>query len=211
MQISRRVVSAVAFGLVPLLLAAGCGESSGEGARATITPIQGSSYVTIEPATTTTTTTIVLDDLQAGDVSPVEQVYTVASGDSLSRIAGLYDITVDTLVNYNGWSDGSSHLILPGDQVLIPPNTPVAGSTGGDTASGSGSSDTGGTDTGDTGDDTATGDDCPTTYVIAAGDTTRIKVADRFGITYQQMDAANANTPGYANFVVGTSITIPCP
>lgn len=211
MQISRRAVSAVAFGLVPLLLAAGCGESSGEGARATITPIQGSSYVTIEPATTTTTTTIVLDDLQAGDVSPVEQVYTVASGDSLSRIAGLYDITIDTLVNYNGWSDGSSHLILPGDQVLIPPNTPVAGSTGGDTASGSGSTDAGGTDTGDTGDDTATGDDCPTTYVIAAGDTTRIKVADRFGITYQQMDAANANTPGYANFVVGTPITIPCP
>ncbi len=210
MQISRRAATAVAFGLVPLLLAAGCGESSGEGARATITPIQGSSYVTIEPATTTTTTTIVVDDLAPGDVSPVEQVYTVASGDSLSRIAGLYDITVDQLVNYNGWTDGSSHLILPGDQILIPPNTPVAGSSGGDTATGSDTgTDTG--DTGDTGDDTASGDDCPTTYVIAAGDTSRIKVADRFGITFQQMDAANANTPGYANFVVGTPITIPCP
>ncbi len=208
MRFSPRRVAAVTFGVVPVLLVAGCGSSDGDDARATITPIQGSSYVTIAQATTTTTTSTVPGaTLPEGAISPTEQTYQVVAGDSLSKIAGLYDLeSIDVLCNYNGWTDCPDHLLLPGDQILIPPNAPVP-SAGGEAAAGGETTDDGTTD------ETATGEDgeCPTTYVIAAGDTSRIRVADRFGITYQEMDAANANTPGYANFVVGTAITIPCP
>ena len=206
---TRRSAVAAAFGIVPLLLAAGCGSSSGDGARSTISPIQPSSYVTIEPATTTTTTTIPAGQVIAGGISPTEQTYTVVAGDSLSKIASLYDITMDVLINYNGWTDGTNHFLGVGDKILIPPDTPIpgaSGSTSGDIAAG----DTSG-DTGTATSETASGTDCPTTYVIAAGDTSRIKVAAKFDITYEQMDAANVGTPGYSSFVVGTSITIPCP
>ena len=197
-----RALAAAALGVIPLLLAAGCGSTSGEGARATITPIQGSSYVTIQPATTTTSTTIALDSLEAGQVSPVEQTYTVVAGDSLSKIASLYDITVDVLVNYNGWTDGASHLILPGDEILIPPNTPVGGST---TASGGG--DSGSTDTGSSGDDeTASGDGCQ--HTIVAGDNPT-RVARKYDITVDELAAANANNAVYQTFLIGSQLTIP--
>jgi len=120
MQIKPSALVFAAFGVVPLLLSAGCGASSGDGARSTISPIQPSSYVTIEPATTTTTTTIFIDPSQPSgpSISPDPQTYVVQAGDSLSKIASLYDITVEVLISYNGWTDGTSHLLLPGDEIL---------------------------------------------------------------------------------------------
>ncbi len=207
MQISSRVVAAAAFGLVPLLLMAGCGSTSADGARATITPIQGSSYVTIAPATTTTTTTIAGADLQAGDVSPVEQTYTVVSGDSLSKIASLYDITVDVLVNYNAWSDGSSHLILPGDKILIPPDSPVAGSSGAEVASGDSGSSGGSTESDTSGEEeTAAGQGCQ--HTIVEGDNPT-RVASKYDITVDELANANLNNAVYQTFLIGSQLTIP--
>jgi len=54
MELTSRAVSLASFGLGALLLAAGCG-SEESGSRSTLATIQGSSYVTIQPATTTTT------------------------------------------------------------------------------------------------------------------------------------------------------------
>lgn len=51
---------------------------------------------------------------------------------------------------------------------------------------------------------------CPTTYVLEGG-TTRVEVAARFGLSYQELDAANRDTPGYPQFVAGTEIVVPCP
>lgn len=212
MQITSRAVVFATFGVGSLLLAAGCGGTSATGAQATIARIQPTSFVEIAPATTTTTTTISPEEIAASGVSPIEQTYTVRANDSISKIAGLHDITMEQLVNYNSWSDGIGHSIFVGDVVKIPPGSSVPGGASGGTASG----DTGDTgDAGDAGDD-ATSDasstgDCPTTYVIKAGDNTRIGVAEQFGITFEQMDAANANTAGYQNFIVGTEIIIPCP
>lgn len=208
MQLTSRVLT-VAVAAVPLLLVTACGGDDDTGTSSNnLTPITGSSYVTIEPATTTTTTTLPPIDpatLQPGDISPQEQQYTVVSGDSVSKIAALYGISADVLANYNSWPEGISHPIFPGDLIRIPPDSQVPG-TATETPSGDGTATT------DTTGETATSDgECPTTYVIQSGDTSRIKVADSFGITYEQMDAANVNTPGYASFVVGTPITIPCP
>lgn len=212
MKITGRAAISVAFGVGPLLLAAGCGESTGEGARQTLVEIQPSNYVEIAPATTTTTSTTApaTEDGTPGEIAPGEQSYTIKAGDSLSKIASLYEITLEQLVNYNGFPN-ASQLIVPGDVIKIPPQSVVPESGGATEAAGA--SDSGSESASeDTADEAATNDgECPTTYVIKAGDTTRIGVAEQFGITFQEMDAANADTPGYANFIVGTEIVIPCP
>ncbi len=209
MQITPRAVVLVAFGVGPLLLASGCGGSSPTGAGATIANIQPTSFVEIPPATTTTTTTTVPQgELVAGTRSPSEQVYEIRAGDSLGKIAGLYDITLEQLINYNQFADGANQLILPGQTIKIPPDALVPGTATQPDPEPATDPDPAGDDTAD---EPATGDGCPTSYVIKDGDTTRIGVAKQFDITYQEMDAANANTPGYQNFIVGTEIVIPCP
>jgi len=205
MQITPRAVIYATLAVGPLLLAAGCGGATATGPSATLVKIQPTSFVEVAPATTTTTTTIAAIDLGAG-VSPVEQIYTVKAGDGASKIASLHDITMEQLVNYNEWPEGISHQFFVGDLVKIPPGAKIPG-TGGDTAAGD-SGDSGGDSTTD--DATASGD-CPTTYVIKVGDTVRSRIADDFGITFQEMDAANASTPGYQNFISGIEIIIPCP
>ena len=221
MRSKSRVLIVAAVAVVPLFLVPACGgDGTDAGSTNNLTPITGSSYVTIEPATTTTTTTLAPGEtpggLEPGTISPVEQQYTIQSGDSLSRIASLYDVDMETICAYNKWPDciDPPHLLLQGDVVLIPPESQVPATGGGATTvpptGGETEEPTDGTD-GETDGETATDGECPTTYVIQSGDTTRLGVADKFGITYEQMDAANANTPGYQNFIVGTPITIPCP
>ncbi len=198
----------IGFGIGPVLLAAGCGgDGSADGPGGTLVNIQPTSFVVKEPETSTTTTTIAVTEAIVGGTSPLEQVHTIQSGDNLSKIAELYGQTVDAIINYNGWTDGIAHLLLPDATMLIPPGAKIPG-TATETDTGV-ETDTGG-DTPATGT-TANGGECPTTYTVAAGDTSRIKVAAKFDLTYQQLDAANTGTPGYANFVVGTVITVPCP
>ena len=186
-----------AFGAGPLLLVAGCGSSSGDGAGSLLSPIQPSSYVTILPATTTTTTTtttIFVDpNAPAPTVSPDPQTYIVVAGDSLSKIAGLYEISVEALVNYNGWVDGLNHLLLPGDPIRIPPNSRIPGA---DTES----------------DDTATStpsDEPPAcTHTIEAGENPT-RVANKYDVTYDELQLANPTMDFTTTFVVGDEINIP--
>ncbi len=54
------------------------------------------------------------------------------------------------------------------------------------------------------------GDNCTAgSYTITADDTTRIKVADKFNVTVDQLDAANSGTNGYSAFYPGLKIVIP--
>jgi peptidoglycan endopeptidase LytE len=205
MLITPRAAVVAAFGLVPLLLAAGCGSSTGDGAGATLSPIAPSSYVTIEPATTTTSTTLAPNQTtpEGGGISTSEQTYTVVAGDSLSKIASLYKITVDVLCNYNGWTDCPGHLILPGDPVLIPPNTPIPGSPGATTPPAGTSG--GGTPTPTTAPP-ASGSGC--THTVVDGDNPT-RVAKKYGITVAELAAANEGNPAYDNFLLGSQLTIP--
>ena len=198
MQIKPSAFIFAAFGVGPLLLIAGCGSSTGDGARSTISPIQPSSYVTIEPATTTTTTTTLFDPSQPveAEVSPVEQSYTIVAGDSLSKIASSFEITVDQLINYNGWVDGLSHLLLPGDSILIPPDAPVFGS-------GSAATDQSGTQPSD-----ANGDAFACTHTVAAGENPS-KVASQYGVTFDELQLANPSIDFMTTFFVGDVIKIP--
>src|SRR5690606_27119442 len=59
MRSKSRVLTVAAVAVVPLLLVTACGgDGTDAGSTNNLTPITGSSYVTIEPATTTTTTTL---------------------------------------------------------------------------------------------------------------------------------------------------------
>ena len=50
----------------------------------------------------------------------------------------------------------------------------------------------------------------PGTYTIDETDTSRLRVAEKFDVTVEALDAANANTAGYGGFFVGLEIVIPC-
>jgi LysM repeat protein len=195
MQIKSSAFVFAAFGIGPLLLAAGCGGSTGDGARSTISPIQPSSYVTIEPATTTTTTTLPIDPNQPQEaaISPVEQTYIVVSGDSLSKIASLYDITIDVLINYNGWTDGLEHLLLAGDPILIPPNTPIPPATPEDVP-------------GEVPEPESNEPACR--HTIVSGDNPT-KVARQYGLTYDELQLANPFMDFTTTFILGDTINIP--
>jgi LysM repeat protein len=212
MRFRPQALLIIGFGIGPVLLAAGCsGDGSADGPGGTLVNIQPTSFVVKEPETSTTTTTIAFTAVVAGGRSPTEQTYIVQPGDSLSLIASIHDITSEVLVSYNAvaWPEGAAHTFFPNEEVKIPPDSKIPGTaTDADTGT-AGETDTGG-GTPATGT-TANGGECPTTYTVAAGDTSRIKVAAKFDLTYQQLDAANTGTPGYANFVVGTVITVPCP
>ncbi len=206
MQITPRAVALAAFGVGPLLLASGCGGSTPAGARSTIANIQPTSFVEIEPATTTTTsTTIVVDpaSLVAGTVSPIEQIYTVKGGDSISKIAGLHNISMEQLTNYNSWTDGTSHFLGIGDQVKIPPGAMIPGTAtpATETATDPGTDDP----NNGTAEEAATGDGC--THTIAKDEFPN-KVARQYGISVDELYAANAGGV-MDTFLVGAVLNIP--
>lgn len=205
--VTRRTGKGIAFAsalIGSVVVFASCGGDTAEEALGTVFTVAPTTYALIDPPTTTTTTTTTLPPLP--DVAGVDAstgTYTVSSGDSVYAIATKFGLTPEQLAAINGWPDGIGHTIVPGDVISV-----VAGATA--TAAASAVPTGSGDQVVATGTD-APQADCPTTYTITADDTTRIKVASRFGISYQEMDAANAGTPGYDNFLIGTVINIPCP
>ncbi|MEO6571973.1 MAG: LysM peptidoglycan-binding domain-containing protein [Ilumatobacteraceae bacterium] len=206
MQNKPSALVVAAFGLGPLLLAAGCGGTGSDSSDALLVPVQSSSYVTIEAATTSTTTIpVVVGDIAAGEVSPVQQEYTVVSNDSVSKIAGLYNITMDVLVNFNAWPEGTSHSLQVGDKVLIPPNAIVPGTATNDTTAPA--TDGGGeTATPTVTSAPAAGTACQHTVVENDNPT---RVAKQYGITVDELAAANNGNPAYSNFLLGSKLNIP--
>jgi LysM repeat protein len=216
MRSMLRPLGVIAFGLSPAILITACGTTDDPTANTPLVAIQPSSYVVKEPATTTTT--IVTDASVVGGISPVEQLYTVVAGDAVSAIASRFGITGEELANYNEWPEGIVHKIFPGDEIRIPPDSKIPGAADeGDEDSG-----TDGTNPDSTDGDTESTDAPPTNtvgdcetgevgeYTIEAGDTTRLKVAEKFDVTVDALDAANANTAGYSSFYPGLKIVIPC-
>lgn len=209
MRSTSRVVLCAAFAAGPLLLATGCGEQA-DGARTTLVDIQPTSYVLQDPVTTTTTTTTVPgaapEGGAEGEISPVEQQYTIQGGDAIFKIANLFGIEPQALVDYNGWEDGFDHFLLPGTVILIPPNAKIPAAGGGSDSGSEGDAEA------DPADDAADqGDSAPASgclHTIEAGENPT-KVADKYGITLDQLRAANANNAAINSFVAGQQLLIP--
>jgi LysM repeat protein len=205
-----RTLAFAALAASPVLSLTSCGGDA-EGARTTLGTVQTTSYVVEDPVTTTSTTTIP-SSLPEGQVDPNEQTHIVVAGDSVYKIASMYGITPDALVNYNSWSEGINHPLFQGDEVKIPPNSKVPSASGSSSGSSSGSTgstgtgDTGGGDTGAPETTAASGVGC--THTVVANDNPT-RVAKQYGITVDELAAANAGNPAYQNFLIGSSLSIP--
>jgi LysM repeat protein len=67
---------------------------------------------------------------EADGVVAVEAAgYSIVAGDTLSGIAQRAGVSVGEIVAANGWSDGSDHLLLPGDVIQLPQGAAVAPSS----------------------------------------------------------------------------------
>lgn len=209
------------FGMVVALSACGDDDSS---APATLVEIKPSSFVT-SPTTAAGATTPPAGSAvtgEPGEVSTAEQSYEIESGDSLSGIASTFGITIDEITNFNNWADGSSHLLVPGETVRIPPGAefPAPDDDADEDESDSDEDDGGeNEDDGEESESTEEASDdpelCPDgsrqgTYTIEDTDTTRVGVADRLEATVAQLDEANADTRGYDAFFPGLEILVPC-
>jgi len=197
-----RALAFAALAASPVLSLTSCGGDA-EGAKTTLGTVQTTSYVVEDPVTTTSTTTI--PSAPGGQVDPNEQIHVVVAGDSVYKIASLYGITPDALVNYNDWPEGINHPLFQGDQVKIPPNSQVPSASPATQApSSSGGGDTGGGTTQTSAP--ASGVGC--THTIVSGDNPT-RVAKKYNITVDELAAANAGNPAYQNFLIGSSLSIP--
>ena len=206
---NRTVRSTVIFaiGVISLLALAGCGETEDGESASALTPIQGTSYVTIEPATTTTTLPPAATVAPAGgSVSAEAQSYTVEAGDTMYGIATKHGITLDLLVEYNQITvDPSQFLIVPGQTVLgIPPGAKVPSAA---VAEADPEVDPA-TQEGSVNPATATTLGVGCTYTIVADDNPS-KVASKFSIDLDALQGANADSNVVQTFIVGETLKIP--
>jgi LysM repeat protein len=213
----KRTFGFAAIGSSLLLagLLSACGDDEPD-AEAMI--IQPSSYSTIV-STTASAAAAPSGETPAGATVAGTQVYIVQSGDFLSGIADDYGIPPESIAAFNDWDDGIAHPIHPDQTINIPPGAQVPDPD-----------DEEDEETSDEGEDTeeeseATEADeeevdpddpprCPDgerqgTYTIEAGDIPA-NVAASLDVTVDQLNEANATTPGYRAFIVGADILVPC-
>ncbi len=203
--------------LVGVALLSACGDGSSTGSSTTGVNLNSTSFATLAP--TLSSLAVETSVPAEGQISPVAQEYTIQPTDtSRVKVANLFGITVAVLDQANVATPSYS-AFYPGLKIVIPAGAKVPGPT--PTPTPTPTSVAGGTDTATstattTADATSTsvasnGSGCATgSYVITADDTTRTKVAKKFDITVDQLDAANANTKGYSAFYPGLKIVIPC-
>ncbi len=195
--------------LVAALVLGACGGSdSSSPSRETISLDTGSTaFITVPPATAPPTTILPAD----GTVQ-TEQLYTIQSGDWPGRIADLFEVTVEDIGNYNGWVACTAlscpEFPFPGTEIRIPPggrSLETAGGTddGVENVTGGEAEQTAGDTIPEAGDNCQAG-----SYVIADGDFPN-RVAERFDVTVEALNAANVGTDGYGAFIVGVTIVIP--
>ena len=200
-----RLAAVVAPTVVAALVLGACGgDDSSAASKPTITLAGGeTSYATIAPATTTT---VAPDPATTGPTTD----YEVQAGDYGIKVAEDFGVSLADLEAANGWSDASTEFPGPGAIIKIPgegaereSDGEEPASTDAETASTEAES-----EAGEAIEDP--GSNCEAgSYTIEEGDTSRTKVAEKFDVTVEDMDAANASTPGYSSFYPGLEIVIP--
>ena len=121
----------------------------------------------------------------------------------------MYGITPDALVNYNAWSDGINHPLFQGDEVKIPPNSKVPSATPDTRARPVAAVVVAASRRRRRPPETTT----PAGGAVARTRSSRgdnpTRVANKYGITVDELAAANAGNPAYQNFLIGSSLSIP--
>jgi LysM repeat protein len=205
-------------------LLASCGGSTGKATGDSVLKIPASNYQvipTIPPSSTLAPGETAPPIVES--VNPNETTYVVVDGDLPTTIAKKFHVKFQDLMNANGWTlnakkqvdgfaIGQTIKIPAGSQLGETSTTPTVAPAPGDTSTATNTSIAA---AGSTSVPKTTGSTVPSTckaggeYVILAEDTSRIKVAKKLGTTVAALDAVNADTKGYKNFVVGAKIKTP--
>jgi LysM repeat protein len=212
----KRTFAFAALGSSLLLagLLSACGDDEPDAAAMVIQP---SSYSTIV-STTAPAAAAAAGATPAGGTVAGTQVYEVQSGDFLSGIAADYGIPPESIARFNDWEDGLEHAIHPGQSINIPPGAQVPDADDEEDEESDEDQDSE-EETADTEaeQEEVDPDDPPRcadgtrqgTYTIEAGDIPA-NVAASLDVTVDQLNEANANTPGFRAFIVGADILVPC-
>ena len=185
------------------LVLASCGSDATSGATASTINLDATNYIVKDPVTTT------IASLSGGEETATgSQTYVVQSGDYAIKVADQFGVPLEDLRNFNGWATGNE-FPFPGEEIKIPPGgTTQAAATDADTDVAAAAGEDGEASVGETIPDT--GSNCaPGSYTIEDGDNARSKVANKFDVTVEALDAANAGTSGYSAFYPGLKIVIP--
>jgi LysM repeat protein len=207
---TRRLGALVGPALIGAFVLASCGGGETGATQSTIDLSAASTAFVVRPPATTEPPA----DTLAGDPDAVvegTQDYEVQSGDAWYVLVTRFGVSLDDLLAVNEWTDPNT-FPFPGTVILLPPGAKSVAAV----ASGSAGTSTDSGDTSDgTSEDTPTetipdaGDNCaPGSYTIVEGDYIG-KVAGKFDVTVDALNAANVNTSGYSSFYVGLEIVIP--
>jgi LysM repeat protein len=205
----RRLGVLVGPVLIGAVILSSCGGGESGATQSTLDLSAASTAFVVRPPATTAAPV----DTSATDPGAVVegiQEYTVQSGDAPYVLVTRFGVTLEDLLGVNEWTD-ASQFPFPGTVILIPPGAKSVAAV----ESGTADSGTDGSTDEATEDSTPTetipdaGDNCDQgTYTIAEGDYLG-KVASKFDVTVEALNAANASTPGYSSFYVGLEIVIP--
>jgi len=204
----RRLGVLVGPALIGAVVLSSCGGGESGATQSTIDLSAASTAFVVRPPATTEPPA---DTLAAGDPDAIvegTQEYTVQSGDAPYVLVTRFAISLEDLLAVNEWTD-PSQFPFPGTVILIPPgakSVTAAATTDSVDTSTDGATETEATPTETIPD---AGDNCSQgTYTIVEGDYLG-KVASKFDVTVDALNAANASTPGYSSFYVGLEIVIP--
>ncbi|MDH7485606.1 MAG: LysM peptidoglycan-binding domain-containing protein [Anaerolineae bacterium] len=143
-----------------------------EAARAALTPTATPTPTVTPTLTATATRTPTPTMTPTPTLTPTPIVHTVQSGESPLFIAGLYGVTLQSLLETNGLQEDD--LIRVGQTLRIPTATPVLGPDGRPI----------------TPAPTPTPDERDVSYTVERGDTL-LAIASRFGVTVESIVTAN--------------------
>jgi LysM repeat protein len=205
-------LGAVAASLAFAAALSACGDDGGTTQPSII--IQPSTFSTIV-STTAPAAAAPSGGGAAGGTVAGTQVYEVRSGDFLGGIANDYGIPPESIANFNQWDEGVEHMLHPGDVINIPPGAAVPDPDEEDDEDSSSNDEE--SDATEEEQEEVDPDDPPRcadgsrqgTYTIEEGDIPA-QVAQSLDVTVDQLNEANANTPGYRSFIVGADILVPC-
>lgn len=215
----RRSIRLTALVGALVVVGAACGGDTPESPSAATVTIKPASYTQRPAPTVANTGPVVIEPDDEGRTEQVQN-YTVAPDEYPSNIADDFGVSLEDLMNINDWTlrDG----IVPefegeGSEIRIPPGALVPAATTTTTApvnprptTTTAAADDDPEPPSEPGTTTTLGDNCSVgSYTIVADDTTRVKVAERFDVTVEALDAANADTTGYGGFYPGLEIVIP--
>jgi len=203
---ARRLGALIGPALIGAVVLSSCGGSESGATQSTIDLSAASTAFVVRPTDTTEppTDTLAADDPDA--IVEGTQEYTVQSGDAPYVLVTRFGVTLEDLLGVNEWTD-PSQFPFPGTVILIPPGgksvTAVTATSDSGTATATDTEATPAETIPDAGDNCSQG-----TYTLVDGDYPG-KVASKFDVTVDALNAANVNTSGYSAFYVGLEIAIP--